>query len=501
MVKKALHLAPDDDVAIAVEPLAVGDTIAWENHVIEVQEPIGRGHKVAVRAIAQGERVYKYGFPIGVATRDIPRGTWVHVHNVRTALSGKLEYAYQPDFVTGVQQEHPVMPTSFRGYVRENGQAGTRNEIWIINTVGCVNKVAERLAALADARWRGQGIDGVYHFPHPYGCSQLGDDLRYTQSLLAGLVRHPNAAGILIVGLGCENNRIESFRSALSDVPPEKLRFLELQATADEFEVGMSLIAELVQYASHYKREETSVAKLKIGLKCGGSDGFSGMTANPLVGRVADWVTLHGGTALLTEVPEMFGAETILMQRAENEKVFEQIVDLINRWKDYYQRHGQPIYENPSPGNKDGGITTLEEKSLGCVQKGGRTAKVVDVVAYGQSAQKPGLNLVEAPGNDMVSVSALAAAGAQLVLFTTGRGTPLGGPVPTMKIATNSDLAGQKPGWIDFDAGRLTDGVPFDDLALQLYEHVIRVASGEDLARNERNGYREIAIFKDGVTL
>ncbi|WP_134158700.1 UxaA family hydrolase [Alicyclobacillus sacchari] len=500
-MKKALHLAPNDDVAIAVEPLAVGDTIAWDSHGIQVQEPIGRGHKIAVRAIAQGERVYKYGFPIGVATADIPQGAWVHVHNVRTALAGKLEYVYQPEFGTRNQHEMPEMPTSFRGYMRDDGQVGTRNEIWIINTVGCVNKVAERLAAMADARWRGQGIDGVHHFPHPYGCSQLGDDLAYTQSLLAGLARHPNAAGVLIVGLGCENNRIASFRSALSDIPQEKLRFLELQSTTDEFASGMSLLAELVQYASRYKREETPVAKLKIGLKCGGSDGFSGMTANPLVGRVADWITAHAGTALLTEVPEMFGAETIFMQRAESQMVFERIVDLINRWKDYYQRHGQPIYENPSPGNRDGGITTLEEKSLGCVQKGGRSASVVDVIAYGQSAQKPGLNLVEAPGNDMVSVSALAAAGAQLVLFTTGRGTPLGGPVPTLKIATNSDLARQKPGWIDFDAGLLMDGVPFDELALQLYEQVIRVASGDDLARNEQNGYREIAIFKDGVTL
>jgi len=495
---KVLHLSPVDDVVVALEPLDAGQVVETAFGPVDAREPVAMGHKLAVKPVKCGDAVHKYGFPIGVATQDIQPGEWVHTHNLRTALSERGSYVYRP---TG--SPAPVLDDglTFMGYVRPDGQVGVRNEIWILNTVGCVNKVAERLAAMADAKWRGDGIDGVYHFAHPYGCSQLGDDLVYTQSLLAGLVRHPNAAGVLVIGLGCENNRIEVFRDRLHSETLPNVAFLELQQTTDEFAEGMRRLEELVERARECVRQPVPLSRLKLGLKCGGSDGLSGVTANPLVGQVADRVVARGGTALLTEVPEMFGAETVLMNRADSPETFAKIVDLIQSWKDYYTRHGQPVYENPSPGNKAGGITTLEEKSLGAVQKGGRLSRVVDVLGYGEPAVKPGLNLVSAPGNDMVSVSALAASGAQVILFTTGRGTPFGGPVPTLKVASNRQLASSKPSWIDFDAGRIVLGESMDDLADELLRKVIRVASGEELARNEVNGYREIAIFKDGVTL
>jgi altronate hydrolase len=500
LAKRGMKIDREDNVAVALEDLTAGDAVMWAHGRLTVRQNVARGHKFALRELKTGEAVLKYGFPIGHATASIGAGDWVHGHNLATNLTGKIEYAYQP-----IDNHHPVgldedLPDMFLGYMRANGTVGIRNEIWIINTVGCINKAAERLAALADRRFAGLGVDGVYHFAHPYGCSQLGDDLAYTKRCLAGLVRHPNAAGVLVLGLGCETNRIDVFSRALGDYSDQRVKFLSLQQSEDELAEGMELIEELVAQALSYQRQPIPVSRLKIGLKCGGSDGFSGITANPVVGAVADRVIDRGGTALLTEVPEMFGAETILMQRAKNRQTFSEIVDLIDGFKAYYERHGEAIYENPSPGNKDGGITTLEEKSLGCIQKGG-TRPVAAVLDYGQASLGDGLELVDAPGNDMVSVTALAAAGAHLVLFTTGRGTPLGGPVPTLKISTTSELAAKKPNWIDFDAGRSLAGQSVDSLASDLYRSVIEVASGRRATQNESNGYREIAIFKDGVTL
>ncbi len=498
-IVNALRIHESDNVLIAMEHVSTGDTVAFSGGTVRVMEDVPRGHKITLADVAEGDLIVKYGYPIGYATVPIAKGRWVHTHNLKTNLSGKKAYRYEP---ISQRQLNPNLdlPTSFDGYVRENGEVGIRNEIWILNTVGCVNKAAETLAKMADAAFRGDGIDGVYHFAHPYGCSQLGDDLTYTQKALAGLVRHPNAAGVLVLGLGCENNRIQAFRPYLQGVPKEKIRFLALQEIEDEYEEGIRLLGELAEYARTFVRQKVPVSRLKIGLKCGGSDGFSGITANPLVGAVSDKVVANGGTSLLTEVPEMFGAETILMNRATDETVFGKVVSLINDFKDYYTRHRQVIYENPSPGNKDGGITTLEEKSFGCTQKGG-TAPVVDVLPYGVSSTKPGLNLVQAPGNDMVSVTALVAAGAHMVLFTTGRGTPMGAAVPTIKISTNTSLFEKKKNWIDFNAGSLVEGEDKDVLAASLYRTVIDVASGHVQTRNEKNGFREIAIFKDGVTL
>ncbi|WP_026975215.1 UxaA family hydrolase [Alicyclobacillus contaminans] len=493
------QLHEQDEVAVALRPLAKGEQIQVAGRSVRVEEDIPRGHKVALQALAAGAVVHKYGYAIGRTAAQVQPGQWVHTHNLKSGLAGKADYVYQPAGSSVAPGSSPSTRT-FLGYVRENGDVGIRNELWVLNTVGCVNKTAERLAKMAHAEWAGDGIDGFYHFPHPYGCSQLGDDLVYTQKALAGLVRHPNAAGVLVIGLGCENNRLDAFRPLLADVPPEKVRYLAVQEVTDEFEAGMSLLAELAAYARTFQRTPVPVSRLRIGMKCGGSDGFSGLTANPLVGRVADLLVAEGGTAMLTEVPEMFGAETILMERAVNESVFRDVVHLIDDFKDYYTRHGQVIYENPSPGNKDGGITTLEEKSLGCIQKGGRAA-VSGVALYGEPVRSPGLQLVQAPGNDMVSVTALVAAGAHMVLFTTGRGTPMGGAVPTVKISTNTELYEKKPSWIDFNAGSLVAGADMDDLAQQLFEHLLQVANGAIRTKNEQNDFREIAIFKDGVTL
>ena len=475
--------------------------------MIPVAEDIPAGHKIALRPIAAGAKVIKYGAPIGVATRPIRRGSWVHTHNLKTQLQADLNYTYEPvSFSPPTAGEE----RSFLGYHRGDGKVGIRNELWIIPTVGCINRQCEKIAALARERFKAEidagRLDGVYAFPHPYGCSQLGDDLTYTQKILAGLVQHPNAGGVLIVALGCENNQLNDFKQfcyghrspTVSD--QDRLRFLVMQEVEDEIEAGLALLTELKDYASSYQREAVPVSSLKIGLKCGGSDGFSGITGNPLVGRVTDLLLAAGGTGVLTEVPEMFGAETLLMNRARDQSVFERIVELINDFKAYFLRNGQEIYENPSPGNREGGITTLEEKSLGCIEKGG-AGMIVDVLDYGDRLRVPGLNLLAGPGNDPVSTTALAAAGVQLILFTTGRGTPLGAPVPTIKIATNSALARKKRNWIDFDAGRLLAGENLDNLAQELFAAILQLASGERKSRNEENEDRTIAIFKNGVIL
>lgn len=441
------------------------------------------GHKYALHDIKAGENIIKYGNPIGHAICDIKEGEHVHTHNIKTNLSGNLEYSYTPEFY-----DIPVedSSTTFMGYVRENGDVGIRNEIWIVNTVGCVNKVAERIAAAT----------GAHAFPHPFGCSQLGEDQLTTQKILAGMVNHPNAAGVLVLGLGCENNNIDVFKELLGEYNPNRVKFLNCQDSEDEVSDGITIVKELQEYAATFKRTKVPVSKLRIGLKCGGSDGYSGITGNPLVGRLSDKIIAMGGSCVLTEVPEMFGAEHLLMQRCESEEVFEKTVALINDFKDYYTRHNQVIYENPSPGNKKGGITTLEEKSLGCIQKGG-LSKVVDVLTYGDRLTKCGLSLLNGPGNDIVAITNLMAAGVHMILFTTGRGTPVGSAVPTVKVATNHNLAVKKSNWIDFDASPTLEGNPLTD---EFFDYIIRVANGEE-TKNEIHGYREISIFKEGVTL
>lgn len=493
-----IKIHPDDHVLITLVPRKEGETLSVDGVDLKILNDVPAGHKIALKDIEQNESVYKYNSPIGYALENIHRGEWIHSHNMKTTLEGVEEYQYQPSakphFKTAGTER------TFKGYVRENGEIGIRNEIWIINTVGCINKTAELLAKMGNQTYSNPKLDGVYHFPHPFGCSQLGDDLHNTQKVLANLVKHPNAAGVLVIGLGCENNNIPEFQEVIGDYDENRVKFLEAQLAGDELDEGLELIGELVEYVNGFTREDVPLSKLKVGLKCGGSDGLSGITANPLVGKFSDDLIAHGGSTILTEVPEMFGAEHLLLQRAESEEVFNKMTGLVNGFKEYFISHNQPVYENPSPGNKDGGITTLEEKSLGCVQKGG-TSQVMDVVPYGERITKPGLNIVQGPGNDLVSVTALSAAGAHIVLFTTGRGTPFGGPVPTVKISTNTALYEKKRNWIDYNAGQLTEGADMDSVEEDFFEYIVNLASGEKQTRNEMHGFKEIAIFKDGVTL
>lgn len=497
MVKKGklIRINEIDNVAVALENITNGEVMTLEGITLTAKEDIDKGHKIAFKDIAAGEDIVKYGFPIGRAMKNIYAGEYIHTHNIKTKLEGLLEYSYMPES----SESQRTSPSEFMGYIRENGEVGIRNEIWIVNTVGCVNKTAEILAKEANIRINGR-TDGVFAFPHPYGCSQLGEDHLTTQKILSSLVKHPNAAGVLVLGLGCENNNIPEFKKVLGDYDPSRVKFLVTQEVEDEIEEGLSLINELVEKVELFKRVKCPVSKLIVGLKCGGSDAFSGITANPLLGVFSDMLIEQGGTSILTEVPEMFGAETILMNRCINTEVFDKTVSLINDFKKYYMRHNQEIYENPSPGNKKGGISTLEEKSLGCTQKGG-TGKVVDVLGYGEKVSTPGLNLLEGPGNDIVAATSLMAAGAHVVIFTTGRGTPLGAGVPTIKVSSNSDLYNKKRGWIDFNAGQLLEEKDIGEVKKDFFDFVLKVAAGEIKTQNEKNGYREIAIFKDGVTL
>lgn len=456
------------------------------NKLDNVEINLENGHKYARVDIKKGENIIKYGSPIGHATENIKKGEHIHSHNLKTNLSGNLQYTYNfKDY--GIKALDSNL--TFDGYIRENGEVGIRNEIWIVNTVGCVNKIAQKLAEKTGAKY----------FPHPFGCSQLGDDQTKTQLILKGMVNHPNAAGVLVLGLGCENNNIGVFKSVLGEYNEKRVKFLNCQDFEDEIAEGIRLISELKAYADTFKKQPINIKRLRIGLKCGGSDGLSGITANSLVGSLSDKIISYGGSCVLTEVPEMFGAEHLLMERAASAEIFNKCVSLINDFKDYYTRHNQVIYENPSPGNKAGGITTLEEKSLGCVQKGGLST-VVDVLDYGDTVTKNGLSLLNGPGNDIVAVTNLMAAGVHMILFTTGRGTPLGSAVPTVKVSTNKNLAQKKANWIDFDASPLIEDKAMDELTNEFLDFILKIASGKE-TKNEINDYREISIFKDGVTL
>lgn len=488
-----LHLHPRDDVAVALRPIAAGTALSAGGRSVVAAEAVPHGHKIALTGIAAGTDVYKFGWPIGRTTADIAPGAHVHTHNVETRLAGVEGYTYDP-------ARHEPLPSTgaeFLGYRRTDGRVGTRNEIWILPTVGCVGRTSERIASIAAAR-HDRTVDGIHAFSHPHGCSQLGRDLEGTRALLAALACHPNAGGVLLVGLGCESNQLDDLVAAIPESLRGRVRTLRAQGVEDEVDEGLALVGELVAEASRAERRPTPIGELVLGLKCGGSDGFSGLTANPLVGRMADMLVGSGGSAILTEIPEIFGAEHLLMARARDAEVFDRIAALVNDFKRYFLESGQSVSENPSPGNLAGGITTLEEKSLGAVQKAGQSL-IDDVLRYGERVRRQGLTLLEAPGNDAVSSTALAAAGATLILFTTGRGTPLGFPAPTVKIASNSDLAARKPGWIDFDAGGvLANGL--DLAATALLDRILALASGEPTA-SERNDEREIAIWKRGVTL
>lgn len=497
MEQTFIKINPADSVVVCLQPQKKGDVINVDGKSIVVNQDTPAGHKVLISDAPMGTDIIKYGYPIGHSTTDLKEGDWVNEDNLKTNLSGTLEYTYSPvNESLSIKNEN----RTFKGYVRKNGEVGVRNEIWIVPTVGCVNGIAEKLASMLRAETNCEGIDSVYAWHHNYGCSQLSGDHENTRKVLRDLTLHPNAGGVLVLGLGCENNQPDEFEKLLGDYDKERIKFLVVQKVqGDELNVGMDLLREIYNIAKNDKREDVSVSKLRVGLKCGGSDGFSGITANPLVGEFSDWLVAQGGTSILTEVPEMFGAETILMNRCETEELFEKTVKMVNDFKEYFLSHGEPVGENPSPGNKAGGISTLEDKALGCTQKCGR-APVSGVLEYGDRLETNGLNLLSAPGNDLVASTALASAGCQIVLFTTGRGTPFGTFVPTMKISTNPTLAAQKPNWVDFSAGQLIEGKAMDEVLPQFIDKILSVASGEK-SRNEINDYREISIFKNGVTL
>lgn len=493
-MKSFIKIHSSDSVAVALTPLSAGSVLQVDGRAVTLLEDIPQGHKFALVLIPAGGAVVKYGAPIGTAQTDIPAGGWVHTHNVKTGLGEVLDYAYEPD-------NAPLVPTDdalFQGYRREDGRAAVRNEVWIIPTVGCVNDVARTIERLSQ-RFKTGTVDGICAFPHPYGCSQMGDDQENTRKILAGLINHPNAGGVLVLGLGCENSNIDVLKPYLGQWNEDRVKFLVCQESDDEVADGVALVEQLARYAGRFRREPMSCGELVVGMKCGGSDGLSGITANPTVGAFSDLLISKGGTTILTEVPEMFGAETLLMNRCENERIFADTVKLVNGFKDYFTRHGQTIYENPSPGNKKGGISTLEDKSLGCTQKSG-SAPVSGVLAYGEPVGRRGLNLLSAPGNDLVASTALAAAGAHMVLFTTGRGTPFAAPVPTVKIASNSALAEKKGNWIDFNCGVLVKDGSVAQLGERLFDFVLEVASGREV-KAELAGFHDMAIFKQGVTL
>lgn len=489
-----IKIHPKDNVAVALATLTAGSEVLLNGKTLTLQEDIPLGHKFSLIPITTGTPIIKYNSPIGVATQDIDSGCWIHTHNIKTGLGDLLSYTYEP-------QVCPITPTEerfFQGYRRENGKVGVRNEIWIVPTVGCVNNVATSIERAAQ-HYKSGTVEEIVAFPHPYGCSQMGEDQEHTRTILADLINHPNAGGVLVLGLGCENSNIDVLKSYIGEYDENRVKFLVAQESEDEIADALELIHQLADHAGSFHREPISCSELIIGMKCGGSDGLSGITANPAVGAFSDMLISKGGTTILTEVPEMFGAETLLMNRCKNRLLFNRTVDLINDFKNYFTSHNQTIYENPSPGNKKGGISTLEDKSMGCTQKSG-SAPVCGVLAYGEPVKEKGLNLLSAPGNDLVASTALAASGAHIVLFTTGRGTPFASPVPTVKISSNSPLYEKKKNWIDFNCGVLTEGTPMDELANQFFDYIVEVASGKQV-KAEAAGFHDMAIFKQGVTL
>ena len=493
-MKSFIKINPSDNVAVALVPLAKGTVVKLDDITLTLTEDIMQGHKFSLKNLKPGDSIIKYGNPIGHATAEIPAGSWIHTHNLKTGLGDLLTYTYNKN-VSDLPQKEPKF---FQGYRRKDGRVGVRNEIWIIPTVGCVNNVVTAIERNSQKYITGQ-IDSICAFPHPYGCSQMGDDQNNTRQILADLINHPNAAGVLVLGLGCENSNIDELKKYIGDYDAERVRFLVAQECEDEISEGVEIVKQLISYASAFKREPISASELIIGMKCGGSDGLSGITANPTVGAFSDKLISMGGSTILTEVPEMFGAEVSLMNRCETEDLFHQTVTLVNDFKNYFKSHNQTIYENPSPGNKKGGISSLEDKSLGCTQKSG-SAPVKGVLSYGERVKEKGLNLLSAPGNDLVASTALAASGAHIVLFTTGRGTPFACPVPTVKISTNNQLAAKKQNWIDFNCGVIVNDTPIDELSDDLLDFVLDIASGKK-SKSEEAGFHDMAIFKQGVTL
>jgi altronate hydrolase len=487
-----MKINDNDNVLIALNDLDKGMIV---NEIVLLDD-IPKAHKLASTNILKGEDIIKYGMPIGHALVDIKKGEHIHTHNVLTNLNDLIEYEFLKE---NTKVDEKKLNRMVNVYKRSNGEVGIRNELFVIPTVGCTTSTANEIVEAFKSEYDVNQIDGIHVFSHPDGCSQMGDDHENTKLTLQNIAKHPNAGGVLVVGLGCENNQVDAFMEGLKEVDSTRVKSLVVQDVENEITEGVKLLRDIYEVMKEDKREEVSLSKIKFGLECGGSDGFSGITANVMLGKFSDVMIQNGGTTVLTEVPEMFGAETRLMSRAQNKHIFDDIVNMINSFKKYYKDHNQVIYENPSPGNKKGGITTLEEKSLGCCEKAGKS-EIVDVLTHGELIKKNGLNLLSAPGNDLVATTALGMSGCHLVLFTTGRGTPFGGFIPTVKISTNTALYQKKKHWIDFDAGVITAGIDINELTNQFINYVVDVCNGCE-TNNEKNNFREITIFKSGVTL
>jgi altronate hydrolase len=488
----AMHLHPDDDVAIARAPLALGLRLAQLNTVITVRQTIPEGHKIALTARGIGDPVHRYGHVIGFATADILPGDHVHSHNLSV---GRLQHDYafgqgvKP--VTYIPEEHR---RTFSGYRRADGKTGTRNYVAIISSVNCSASVSRYVAD----RFRGDAlrdfphVDGVIALTHKGGCGAHygGAELDLLQRTLAGFARHPNVAGYVLMGLGCEMNQIPDLVEHQSLDAPTSIIIQEEGGLVESVDAGVRAIGALLPAANDCRREPISVSELVVALQCGGSDAWSGITANPALGYAVDLLVAQGGTAVLGETPEIYGGEHLMTRRAVSEEVGRKLIDRIHWWERYTAINGAEIDNNPTPGNKLGGLTTIYEKSLGAIAKSG-TTPMTDVLEYAEPVGTRGFIHMDTPGFDPVSVTGQVAGGCNLVVFTTGRGSVFGcRPAPTIKVATNTPLYERMRNDMDVNAGRMLEGATLRQVGEEIFEMMVEVASGMP-TKSERHGIGE----------
>ena len=482
---RALTLNPADDVAIVLEALEPGTAVESLN--LSAAEAIPAGHKIARHAIAAGSVVRKYGQVIGEAVRDIAAGAHVHTHNLAMS-EARAGAAIGVDART----HRPLSGASFEGFVRADGSVGTRNYIGVLTSVNCSATVARRIADAFPDSSLPRGVDGVVAFTHQGGCggSSLSTDTAVLQRTMAGYARHPNFAAVLVVGLGCEANQIPDWLAREGLEPNADLRTLTIQeagGTSRAIEAGLVAVREMITRASTARRQTVSAAHLTVGLQCGGSDGWSGVTANPALGAAVDLLVAHGGRAMLSETPEIWGAEHLLLRRATTPEVADRLLARLEWWRAYADRHGMELNNNPSPGNLAGGLTTILEKSLGAVAKSGATP-LNDVIGYAEPVTAPGLTFMDSPGYDPCSATGQIASGANLLAFTTGRGSVFGAkPAPSIKLASNARLASWMDEDMDIDASPVLNGVSLAAMGELIFARMLAVASGEP-AKSEALG-------------
>ncbi len=502
-VEDLILLSPDDNIGVARRDLRCGLQITTPRGVIALQESIPMGHKAALCGIPRGGSVYKYAQVIGRARRPIECGEWVHVHNLELAHGqGTLEYAVEsprpPELPDG-------LPRMFLGYRRGDGRVGTRNHVVVVPTSNCSSHVCERIAE--EVRKEAEdGVDGVFAVPHTDGCAQhTGPDIEQLERTLKGIIAHPNVCAALVVALGCEVNSLTRYCGpGMETIYGKPAAALEIQAsggTVKAVAAGVAKVHSLVEAAASCPRTEEPVGHLTIGLNCGGSDAFSGISANPALGYASDLLVGAGGTVVLAETPEIYGAEQVLTRRAADIKTGKELVRIIERYCEYAARFGATMDSNPAPGNLRGGITNIVEKSLGAVMKGGTTT-LNGVIDYAERIAGKGLIVMDTPGYDPVSITGLAAGGCNLIAFTTGRGSGIGFPiVPVLKIASNSRIFRLMADNMDVNAGDILDGnSDIREKGIEIYRQIVRAASGER-TRSEILGHREFAPWRIGPVM